>query len=63
MLSRFFYFSLIIDLYFRIPAAIAQMFSPITELLIPVGIPCKEENTEIQIHPVIVETKTRKCSV
>ena len=60
ILSCFIFFFLIIDLYFLISAAIAQIFSPITELAIPIGIPSKEAKVAIEIHPVIVETKVRK---
>ena len=63
ILSCFFFFSLIIDLYFLIPAAIAQIFNPIAELLIPIGIPSKEANGEIEIYSVIVEAIIRKCSI
>ena len=62
-LSCFFFFFLIIDLSFLIPAAIVQIFNPIVELIIPTGIPIKEAKAEIEIHPVIVEAKIRKCSV
>ena len=62
ILSSFFFF-LIIDLYLLIPAVIAQIFNPIAELVIPVGIPIKEANKEIETHPVIVEAKIRKCSI
>ena len=55
ILSCIFFFLLIIDLYFLIPAAIAQIFNPITELVIPIGIPSKEPKAEIEIHPVIAE--------
>ena len=54
---------LIIDLYFLIPAAISQIFNPITELVIPIRIPIEEEKAEIEIHPVIIEAKIRKCSI
>ena len=37
--------------------------NPIAVLLIPIGIPIKEEKPEIEIHPVIVEGKIRKCSI
>ena len=56
-------FFLIIDLNLLIPAAIAQIFNPIAELLIPIGIQNKEAKAEIEIHPIIVEAKIRKCSV
>ena len=57
------FFFLIIGLYFFIPAAIAQIFNSVAELVIPTGIPSKEANTEIQIHPVVEEAKIRKCAV
>ena len=63
ILSCFFSFFLIIDLYFLITAVIAQIFNPITGLVIPVGIQNKEAKTEIEIHPVIVEAKIRTCSI
>ena len=46
-----------IELYFLFPAAIAEMFNPIAELVVPIGIPSKEANVEIEIHPVIGEAK------
>ena len=58
-----YFFFLIINLYFLIPAVIAQIFNPIAELVIPIGIPTKEAKAEIEIHPVIVEVKIRKCSI
>ena len=63
ILSCFFFFILIIDLYFLIPAFIAQIFNPIAELIIPIGIPTKEAKEEMETHPVIAEAKIRKCSV
>ena len=57
ILSCFFLFFSIIDLCNLITAAIAQIFNPIAELLIPVRIPNKEEKTEIEIHPAIEEAK------
>ena len=47
----FFFFFLIIDLYFLIPAAIAQIFNPV------------EGKAEIEIHPVMVEAKRRTCLI
>ena len=58
-----YFFFLIINLYFLIPAVIAQIFNPIAELVIPIGIPTKEAKAEIEIHPVIAEVKIRKCSI
>ena len=56
-------FLLITDLYFLIPAVIAQIFNPIAELVIPTGIPSKEAKAEIEKYPVIEEAKIRKCSI
>ena len=41
ILSCFFFFFLNIDLYFFIPAVLAQMFNHIAELVIPIEIPSK----------------------
>ena len=57
ILRSFFSFFLIIDLYILIIPAIAHIFNPIAGLVIPIG------NSEIEIHPVIVEAKIRKCSI
>ena len=50
-------FFIIIDLYFLIAAVIAQIFNPIAELVILIGIQTKEAKAEFEIHPVIVEAK------
>ena len=65
ILSCFFFFFLflITDLYILIAAVIAQIFNPIAELVIRIGIPTREAEAEIEIHPVIVEPKRRKCSI
>ena len=52
-----FFFFLIIDLYFLIPAAFTQIFNSIAELAISMEIPTKEEKTGTETHPVIVEAK------
>ena len=62
-LSCFFIFFLVIDLYYLITTAIAQIFNPIAELIIPKGIPSKEAKAELEIYPEIVEVKVRKYSV
>ena len=59
ILSCFFFFFLIIDLYFLILAAIAPIFNPMAELVIPKGILTKEVKAEMETHPVIVEAKIR----
>ena len=50
ILSFFFFFSLIIDLYFLLPAVIIQLFNPIAELVIPLEIPIKEAKSEKEIQ-------------
>ena len=37
------------------------MFNPITELITPIGTPNKVAKAESEIHPLIVESKIRKC--
>ena len=61
VLSCFFF--LIIDLYFVIAAVIVHIFNPISELVIQIEIPNKEEKEEMEIHPVILEVKIRKSSI
>ena len=61
--SCFLFFFFIIDLYFLIPGIIAQIVDPMAELVISIGIPSKEAQTEIEIHQVFVEAKIRKCSI
>ena len=39
ILSCFFFFFLILDLYFLVPAVSAKIFNPITSIVIPIGIP------------------------
>ena len=63
ILSCFFFFLLIIDLYFLIAAVIAQIFNQIAELVIPIGTPTKEQKAEMETHPVIIEPKIRNCSI
>ena len=63
ILSFLFFFFLIIDLYFLVPAVITQIFDLIDELVIHTRIPTKEAKAEIETHPVIIETKIRKYSV
>ena len=61
ILSCFFFFFLIMELYFLIPVAITQVFNPITELVIPIGMPSKEAKAEIEMQQVIVKPQMRKC--
>ena len=63
ILSSFFHFFLIIDLYFLIPAVITQTFNPIVELAIPIEIPTKEPKSEKETHPVLVEIAISECSI
>ena len=55
ILPCFFLFFLIINLFFLIPTVTAQIFNPIAELLIPIGITNKEEKAEMKTHPLIVK--------
>ena len=58
ILLSFFFF--IIDLHFLISAVIAQIFNPIAELIIPIGIPTKEAKSEMEIHAGLVKSKIKK---
>ena len=52
------------DLYFLIPAVIAQIFNPIAELVIYIVISSKKKaKAEIESQPVIAEAKIRKSSI
>ena len=57
------FFFLITDFYFLILPVIAQIFSPIAELVIPIGIPTKKTKAEKETHPEFEEDKKRKCSL
>ena len=60
ILSCFFYFFLFFDLYFLIPAVIAQIFNPIAELVIATRIPTKEAKVEMETHPKIIKITISK---
>ena len=49
-----FFFFLIIELYFLIPAVITQLFNPIAEFIIRIGIPTEEANAKMEMHPLTV---------
>ena len=57
ILSCFFFFLLIIDLYFLSHALIGQFLNPIAELIIPVGIPSRKAKAEFEMHLVTVKVK------
>ena len=57
ILSCFFFFFLIIDLYLLIPSVFAQIFIPTAELVIPTEIPTKAAKAETETLPVTVEAK------
>ena len=59
ILSCFFLFFLIIDVYFLIPAIIAPISNPTAELVIPTGIPNSKKKAEIGRHPVTTEIKKK----
>ena len=54
---------LIIYLCISMPAVNTHIFNPIAELIIPIGIPTKEVEAEMEMHPVTVESSISKCSV
>ena len=54
---------LFLDYWLLILAAIAQIFNPIAELVVPIRTANKEAKEEIEIHPVIVEAKIRNYSM
>ena len=62
ILSCFFFFFLIIDLYLLISVAIAQIFNPIAELVIAIELLSKDVKVKSEIPLVIVEAKIR-CSI
>ena len=45
------------NLYFSIPAVIAQIFNPTSELAIPLVILTKEVKAEMETHAVNIEAK------
>ena len=59
----FFFFFLIIDLYFLIPAVVKQIFNLTVELIIPIGILTKEAKAEMKTHSVIVEITVSNLSM
>ena len=56
-------FFLIINLYFLILEAIAQIFNSNAEKAIPTGAPTKEAKAEIETHPISVEAKIDMCLI
>ena len=62
ILSCFFFFFLIIDLYLLISVAIAQIFNLIAELVIAIELLSKEVKAKSEMPLVIVEAKIR-CSI
>ena len=60
ILSCFFFFFIVINLCFLIPAVITQIFNPTAELIIPIGILSKEAKAEMETLSVIVEAKIGK---
>ena len=63
ILSCIFFFFFIIDLNFLIPAVITQIFNPIAELVILIGIPTKEAKEEMETHQVTVQINISKWSI
>ena len=44
-------------------AVIADIFNPIAKIVISIGIPIKEAEREIEIHPVNAKAKIKRCLV
>ena len=63
VLSCFFFFFSIIDIYVLIPGVIVQIFYSNTEFVIHIGIPTKEAKAEMETYPVIVEIAISKWSM
>ena len=63
ILSCYFFFSLILETYFLIPAVIAEIFNPIVELVILIGTPSKVAKAETETHPVTAKAKIKKYSI
>ena len=61
ILSCLFFFYLIINLFFLIPALITKILNPIAEMVITIGIPSKETKEEMEPYPVTVEAKIRSA--
>ena len=57
ILSCFFCFILIMDLYFLVPAVNPQISNPNAELLMTIRNPTKEAKAEIETNPVTIEAK------
>ena len=53
--SCFCFFFLTIGLYFLIPAVIAQISNPISELVIPIRIPHEEEKNQKWKHTQLLQ--------
>ena len=62
ILSCFFLFFFIIDLYFLVPAMNAQILIPIAELVVPTGTQTNEANADTEAQGVIFEARISKCS-
>ena len=60
ILSCFFLFFLIIELYFSVPAVSVDIFNLTAELVIPIEIPTNEAKAEIETQPLTAETKIRE---
>ena len=50
-------------LHFLIPEAMAQIFNPVAEIIIPIGIPSIEAKPEIKIQIVHAVAKIRNLSI
>ena len=58
--SCFFFFFLIIEPHFLVPAVITEIFYPIAQFKLPIGIPTKEAKAEMETDPVTIEINISK---
>ena len=63
ILSCLFFFFLMIDLYFLIPAVTAPIFNPTSTIAMPIGTGTKEAKAERETHPVTTKAKISKFSM
>ena len=57
----FFFFFLITDLIYFIPAIVVQIFNSTVERPVPIAISAKEAKAKIETNPVTTEANISKC--
>ena len=61
ILSRFFLFFSIIDLYFLIPVVNPRIFNPTAALATAIRIPTNKAKEKTETHPLMAQTEIRNC--